>query len=300
MEDRETCYTTRGATIRTVASSDPISPRRPSFFGESPRGRDDALRLDAGGSGKKYQKETRAGAVEERTPSKSPKDAFERPQTSPNSPLNSRTFFLDKDEDDNWPPSPPSRGVLSNTRSSVTGFLSSGKERQGSVSSLSGRKSSIASLSQARKASVVSLNAGRKSSVASKEAPIVDMKEIERLYSEEEARRSSTKDRLGLDTVNLEPPRPKEGSWIAGPSPSTPTVTLQKEGPGTEAEVLGHSSDEEMENRMDDGLPEPSEEDNQKARKIFEGDEEVVSKDRAAAWLGDGYVDHTMRLLGVY
>ncbi|KAA8897093.1 hypothetical protein FN846DRAFT_900209 [Sphaerosporella brunnea] len=288
MEDREVGYTQRGATIRTVASSDPVSPRRPSFFGESPRGRDDALRLDAGGSGKKYQKETWSGDAEEQhTPSKS-HDNFDRPQTSPNSPLNSRTFFLDKDEDDNWPPSPPSRGVLSNARGSVTGFLTSGKERQGSMSSSSGRKPSIASLSQARKASMVSLN-GRKSSVASKEAPIVDMKEIERMYNDEDAKRGSTKERLGLDTANLEPPRPKEGSWIAGPSPSTPRVTLQKEGHGAEAEFLGHSSDEEAENRLDDnGFPEPSDEDNEKARKIFEGDEEFISKDRAAAWLGDG------------
>jgi hypothetical protein len=243
--------------------------------------------MDPASSGKKYQKETWSVGVEQHTPSKSPKDTFARPKSSPSSPNNSRTFFLDKDEDDdNWPPSPPSRGVLSNGRSSAAGFFSSGQERQDSVSSSSDRKPSVSSLSQARKASMVSLNADRKSSVASNQTQITDMKEIDRMYSDDEASVSSTKGVFSLDTMKLDLPRSKGGSWV-----ETPTVTLQKEGHGVEAEVLGHSSDEEMDNRLDDGLPEPSEEDVENARRIFQGDEEFVAKDLAAAWLGDGYVD---------
>jgi hypothetical protein len=136
---------------------------------------------------------------------------------------------------------------------------------------------------------MVSLNAGRKSSVASNQTQIIDMKEIDRMYSDDEASASSTKGVFSLDPINLDLPRSKGGSWAEVPCPRTPTVTLQKEGHGGEAEVLGHS-DEEMDNRLDDGLPEPSEEDVENARRIFEGDEEFVAKDLAAAWLGDGYV----------
>lgn len=302
MEDRETAYLARNATIRTVASSDPVSPRRPSFFSESSRDRDIAPHLSVDSSGKRYHKEMWGGGkdmsvtTDHRAPSRSPTGGIERPQTSPNTPFNSRTFFLDKDEDDkdmNWPPTPPSRGILTNARSSTTGFLGSGKERQDSDSSLGrARESSVTSLSAVRKSSTASLSQTRKTSAASRENAIVDMKELERLYNEEDAKKkhSSSRtsrggDQLELDTINLEPPRPKEGSWISGPSPSTPTVTLQKDGPGEEAEPLRH--EEETDSALDDGLPEPSAEDNEMAKKIFGGDEDFIAKERAAAWLGD-------------
>jgi hypothetical protein len=271
VEVRETAYLARNATIRTVASSDPITPRHPSFFSESPRGRESTGKLD--GSGKKYQKETWAGTwetggtIEEQGPRKSPKDTKYRPQTSPYSPLGSRTFFLDEDEGDmHWPPSPPFRGILSGSKTSDNRFLES--ERHESVDSL---------------------GKARKSSVASKENAIIDIREIEKLYSEEKAKQKAftpadkSTPQLGIVTTNLKPPKPKEGSWIT--SPSTPTVTLQKDGPDEEAEILG--SDSETETRLDDGLSEPTREDKKMARKIFESDEEFVSKDRAAAWLGD-------------
>jgi len=299
-EDRETAYLARNATIRTVASSDPVSPRRPSFFSESSRDRDVLPHLSMDGNGKKYHKEMWGGgrdisvATDHRAPSRSPTGGIERPQTSPNTPFNSRTFFLDKDEDDKdmqWPPTPPSRGILANARTSITGFLGSGKERQGSDTSLGRtRESSVTSLSAVQKSSTASLSQARKTSATSRENAIVDVKELERLYNEEDAKkknfaRVARGDQLELDTTNLEPPKPKEGSWIAGPSPSTPTVTLQKDGPGEEAEPLGH--EEETDSAGDDGLPEPSAEDNEMAKKIFNGEEDFVAKDRAAAWLGD-------------
>lgn len=236
-------------------------------------------------SGKKYQKEMWANAwePEEQAPGRSPKDAIDRPQTSPYSPLGSRTFFFDEDEGDaQLPPSPPFRGTLSGSRTPDGRYLAERHE------------------------SVDSLGKARKSSVASRENAIVNIREIEKQYSKGEAKQNgdtatttataaaaaaatatAAADKSNpvpfIDTSNLKPPMPNQGSWIK--SPSTPTVTLQKDGPDEEAEVLGIDNDSE--NRLDDGLREPTDEDRDMARKIFEGDEVFVSKDRAAAWLGD-------------
>lgn len=263
IEDRESPYLARNATIRTVASSDPISPRRPAFFGESPRGREGslhhtALRLDA--SGKKYHKEMWANAWEpdDQNLGRFPKDAGDRPQTSPYSPLGTRTFFLDEDEGDAQLPSPPFRGTLSGSRAPDGRHLAEGR------------------------GSVDSLGKPREPSVAPRENAIVNVREIDKRYGEEAAKRDGDM-AAAADPSNLRPPKPNQHSWIK--SPSTPTVTLQKDGPGEEAEVLG--SDNDSETRLDDGLPEPTDEDKDMARKIFDGDEAFVSKDRAAAWLGD-------------
>lgn len=289
MDDRESAYLARGATIRTVASSDPISPRRPSFFSESQRGREGSTGyMDKEGSGKKYKQESwnargsTANASEYQTPIAMPRDNADRPQTSPHSPL-SRTFYLetdDSDRDTHWPPSPAPapRGILTNNgasereRQSLVGLQSSDKARQSSVASGSSR-----------------------------ELPIVNFKDLERMQFDTEDKlrvdNLNNHPQLGLKTSGLEPPKRQSSSWLTSATPpqtaATPTVTLQRDGPGEMAEVLeGDNEDGEEDSKIKSELVngEPTEEDRIMAQKIFDGDEEFVSKARAAAWLGDAYV----------
>lgn len=247
-EDREASYLARDATIRTVVSSDSIHPRRPSFFSESARNRDIV------------------SFAREELPEANGcnfKVDLGRPQTSP------RTFFLDNDLDEQdipWPPSNSKRGILSNSKCN-DGSFGSAREMRGSENAT---------------------YTTRSSSAPSRDSTIVDLTRLEKQHSGEGRARktglSSGKSTppLSLDTT-LEIPRPMEGSWILSPSPGTPTVTLQKDGVGEKVEILG--DDDDIRNRMVD--EEPSEEDKEMARKIFEGNEEFVSKARAAAWLGD-------------
>jgi hypothetical protein len=122
----------------------------------------------------------------------------------------------------------------------------------------------------------------RKSSTASNN--IVDMRSIEKQY-DDEARKMSDAGSLGLTNGGLAPTRAGE-SWIRS---STPTVTLQKDGHGEEAEVLPNEPEVERKQPgpFDDGLAEPNDDECEMARKIYEGDEEFVLKDQATAWLGD-------------
>ncbi|KAI5817472.1 hypothetical protein BZA77DRAFT_333099 [Pyronema omphalodes] len=267
MEGRETSYTAKNATIRTVASSDDMTPRRPSFFGDSPRSPTRAGKSDDGtGTGKQYQKEPWApawetgGDTEEQGPPRSPTDTSKfRPQTSPDSPLGSRTFFFDDDEGEtHWPPSAPFRNILpiSGSTSPDNRYL---------------RQDSMDPVGKTRKSSTASNN-------------IVDMRSIEKQY-DDEARKMSDAGSLGLTNGGLAPNRAGE-SWIRS---STPTVTLQKDGHGEEAEVLPNEPEVERKqsNAFDDGIAEPNEDECEMARKIYEGDEEFVLKDQATAWLGD-------------
>ncbi|KAI5806283.1 hypothetical protein EDC01DRAFT_142815 [Geopyxis carbonaria] len=291
MDDRECAYLARGATIRTVASSDPISPRRPSFFGESQRVRDSGSSYmdKKEGSGKKYKQEcwnargSTANASEYQTPIAMPRDNVDRPQTSPHSPL-SRTFYLETDDSDrdmHWPPSPvpAPRGILTNNGASE-------RERQGSIGLLSfdkGRQSSVASGS-------------------SRELPIVNFKDLERMQFDTEDKlkvdKPNNHPQLGLKTSGLEPPKKQDSSWLTSATPpqtaATPTVTLQRDGPGEMAEVLEEDDEDDEEDskiKREPAEGEPTEEDRMMAQKIYDGDEEFVSKARAAAWLGDADSD---------
>jgi hypothetical protein len=272
-EDREASYLARDATIRTVVSSDSIHPRRPSFFSESARNRDIvsfAREELPEANGCNYQKErwdVNETSAKPEDPVSADSRTFKvdlgRPQTSP------RTFFLDNDLDEQdipWPPSNSKRGILSNSKCN-DGSFGSAREMRGSENAT---------------------YTTRSSSAPSRDSTIVDLTRLEKQHSGEGRARktglSSGKSTppLSLDTT-LEIPRPMEGSWILSPSPGTPTVTLQKDGVGEKVEILG--DDDDIRNRMVD--EEPSEEDKEMARKIFEGNEEFVSKARAAAWLGD-------------
>lgn len=249
-EDRETAYIARNATIRTVVSSDPIAPRRPTFFTESVRGREGMGQMfgDVWGPPREYPPREIVESVVE----KPARESGDRPQTSPHSPLSSHTFFIDRDEDErdmHW----PRKGILHHTRTNESAGSSS---RKGSVVSSQGRKHSVAS------------------------NPIVDIAEIERYYNEAQAMDNArfAVPQLGLDTGDLDPPK---GGWFGLSGSTTPTVTLQGD-EGGQARVL----EDEDERESNDGM-ELSEEDMEMARKIFMGDEEFMAKDRAAAWLGD-------------
>jgi hypothetical protein len=250
-EGREHAYLMRHATIRTVASSDPISPRRPSFFAESSRNRDMGPQFsDKGdGSGKKYQKELWVGRTaesrEERIPERSQKSRnIERPLTSPHSPPG-RSFFIDEDTDVPQSPS-PLRGILSSPRCTDD-------------------------------------DKPRKSSAASRKNTVVEVTGFEEAHADLKGKQKAAGAPLALDTGNLGPPNSKQRSRSTSPIPGTPTVTLQKDGADEAAEVLDH--DDTAGSRIGDR--ELTDEVREMAKKLFGGDEEFVSTSKAAAWLGD-------------
>lgn len=294
-DGREPLYLDRNATIRTVASSDNVSPRRPSFFAESPRQRDVASYTGdgTGESGRKYKKEIYVRGDAQSTPKEgvASSDHNNRPQTSPHSPTQRSFYRADDDErpkDMYWPPSPnPRRGILSKSRTDDP------------TAQDSDRKSSVTT------------NVSDRPRQGSQ--PIISIKDVEEAHAEEVRRREATKEtgketgkgkHLSLDTVNLDDPAKRiSTSWLGTPTPAsldamsaeTPTVTLQGDGPEAKAEPLEHGDD--LQNNLVVGEPkpanfeEPSEADRQMAQKIFEGDEEFMAKEKAAAWLGDTCVN---------
>lgn len=123
--------------------------------------------------------------------------------------------------------------------------------------------------------------------------PIASVQEIESQHAQLDQKRKVSRggQSLNLD-VNVDKYRDthKAGSsWLATPTPhsagssiTTPTVMLQ-------LDTGSEDADEEEEATEPDSLPaedEASETEVAFVRKIFEGDEEFVSKARAAAWLG--------------
>ncbi|RPA99221.1 hypothetical protein L873DRAFT_1684452 [Choiromyces venosus 120613-1] len=263
-ENNESAYLQRGATIRTVASSDPISPKRPTFFGESMRHRDSGSHFndDYSSTGKVYRKETRHargnGNVDH---SLNTRDDWDRPQTSPYSP-NKQSFLQDNEEKEmRWPPM-ATRPTLSTRRS--VGNVALERERQASIAS--------------------SFDKPRQGSVVAKEQPIATVQEIGAHHAKhgKQQREARAGKALEVDTKNLENEEDKgaETSWLSALTPAigTPTVMLQKDGPGEKAEPL----------REDDpDREEPSEEERETARRVFEGDEEIITKARVTGWLGE-------------
>ncbi|KAL7268593.1 hypothetical protein RUND412_008777 [Rhizina undulata] len=288
VEDREPAYLQRDATIRTVASSDPVSPRRPAFFGDSAWNRDSGSHYpnETADVGKKYKKETKYIRGGDPVPSLVPRSPlvergdWERPQTSPHSPDN-QTFSEEGDEKEmHWPPSKKRQSL--STRRSVDNVA---LERE--------RQNSIPYSFKSDKPRQISV---------SKELQIATVQDIELQHAlVEKQRKGSRTETLELDTQNLCVPEETEpdSSWLAAQTPAsvgTPTVMLQKDGPGEQATLL--EEDEEDDDDEDDSVlieeeleakseDEPTSEDRELARKIFDGDEEFVTKAGAAAWLGE-------------
>ncbi|PUU79637.1 hypothetical protein B9Z19DRAFT_1100692 [Tuber borchii] len=264
-ENNESAYLQRGATIRTVASSDPISPKRPTFFGESMRHRDSGSHFndDYSSTGNVYRKETRYargnGNVDY---SLSTRDDWDRPQTSPYSP-NKQSFLQDNEEKEmRWPPL-ATKSILSTRRS--VGNVALERERQASIAS--------------------SFDKPRQGSVVAKEQPIATVQEIEAHHAklDKQQREARVGKTLEVDTKNLENRERKkaEPSWPSTITPAatrTPTVMLQRDGPGEKAEPLGED---------DPDREEPSKEEREIARRVFEGDEEIIAKAKVTAWLGE-------------
>lgn len=268
-ENHESAYTLRGATIRTVASSDPISPKRTAFFSESIRHRDSGSHFSGehGATGKtsKDTRYARGGNVDRYYPRE--RDEWDRPQTSPYSP-NKQSFLRDGDDDDKEMRWPPSTRPLLSTRRSVDNVMLE-RERQISIAS---------SLERKRQGSVPTVT---------REQPIAAVREMEVRHAKIEQRAEALGGKaLEVNTQNLgvNTNRGPETSWLCTPTPATertPTVTLQRDGPGDKAEPLQEDTGEQS-----------PEEELEMIRRVFQGDEGVVAKARVTAWLGESCVSH--------
>lgn len=182
-----------------------------------------------------------------------------------------------------WP-QPPKRNDRFNSR--ATDFGTSGSERENGLKTRS-RKPSMDSLRDR-----VTLNTrAYDQRCAEDEAAMEKERERER---EREIERGPKSPPLNLNTSNLETPRLGDQSWFLSTATpltaTTPTVTLQRDGHDTV--LLNHndsSKRDDDEESIEDGEEEDDciEKDLDIAQKIFNGDESIVAKDRAAAWLGD-------------
>lgn len=299
-DDHEHAYLQRGATIRTVASSDPISPKRPTFFGESLRNRDSGSHYneDYGSGGSKvYRKDTRhargtGGNGDLGLQASPPRDRedWDRPQTSPYTSTFARGSQSGRDGNEQeremrWPPVPRQRSILTTRRSVDNVALERERherERQNSTPSMYDNLKS------------------RQGSVVSREMPIATVQELDAHHAKTEKiwREGIRGKPLEVDTnlgVNsMLGVRGPDNSWLSTPTPATagtPTVMLQRDGPGEKAKLLEEDDDEDGnsddEVDIDVDNEEPSEETWELARKVFNGDEEVIPKAGVTSWLGD-------------
>lgn len=277
-----TAYLTKDATIRTVTATEPGSPKaRPTFFGESERRGSTTNNpfSSFGRSGTKFVRKNEAGKSPELGPMLDPttpaRKGVERPQTSPHAPpLSLLTDSKDDAESMAPPPIPP------RYRKSLDNFKAEAElaPPQLAAPTFTDPKWNLEPL---------------------KERPILTMKEIEQHHAREMKRRAS--ENLGIDTTNVDREGvttsasndgasgspAKEASWLNSPTPveavKTPTISLQMD--GEKPEPLGdHESGSEV--SIEEDITEAERE---KARKIYEGDEEI-SKDKAAGMLAEAYV----------
>ena len=274
-DERESAYLEQNATVRSVASLDPLAARLPTFYSESSRNLDADTLSDSGNVRSQYKNESwnaRGTAPEDHSLSSQPRlksvDSG-RPQTSPDK-QNSMFINDEYDEETQWPPI-TKRGGLPKKRPVTHG------ENQGlGIESEKEQQMRQLQQSQPRKISVTS-------------EPIVNIQEYERQTAEKEKAGKEKADakegasaRLGLDTENLVPPS-LDRSWLStgtlpqsnSPAITTPTVTISRDGLADKAELLEEEEEDE---------------DKRMAQQIFDGDEGFVSKARAAAWLGEEWV----------
>ena len=285
----ESVYPQNSATIRTVGS-DSGSPHRLTYFGDS-RGRRDSETHFASTSSPnlsktaRYSKDSKLGKghgpeITLNTPTPTKKNTREdRPQTSPNSLL---SLTVSPTDDLMWPP--PPLGL----RKSMDN-LALEREREKGKQVIGDRD-----MEAINKLDSVGMGGGRSSEVAH-EKPIATVRDIELQHAQLEKERHESRGSGPLNVdVNVAPVGDRTGSsWLATPTPlsaggstTTPTVMLQ-------VEVGGDSNDTESGTvNLDELLGADEATDNEKllVKKIFDGDEEFVTKARAAAWLGTAYV----------
>lgn len=276
-QDPETAYLQKDATIRKVANNDPGSPKaRPTFFSESTRGRDSDY-------GKKYPKEAvRPGtAAEEGDDSLGPLNEIpnriiSRPQTSPNAP----PTLLPPGSSAEPPPVPVRyRRSYDNFKIETPSIL---VNRQSTSSS-----KDWDSTNELRSPTATDIEPFIR--------PILTARELEVFQQQEMKRRASENLQSSLDVSvgTISKSRDADSSWLATPTPltatgsgsNTPTVTLQRDGENarlwaaefdeekddTLSEVVGHVLDEH---------DEPTEMEEEIAKKIYDGDDMYVLKDR--------------------
>ncbi|RPA76004.1 SEC7-like protein [Ascobolus immersus RN42] len=254
-QDPETAYLQKDATIRKVISTEPGSPKaRPTFFSESSRRGSDF--------GKAYPKESRPTTAQEAEDDLGPLEdipsrIISRPQTSPHAP----SGLLPPDSTE--PPPIPIR-----YRRSYDTFKTETPHM------LAERTSTW--------------HSGRELRPPSEEVvkPILTAKELEVFQQQEMKRRASENLHSSLDVsaATISKSRDAETSWLATPTPlsagtNTPTVTLQRD--GEIAEPWGESDKESVSDVVVlDEHDDPTEAEEEIAKKIYDGDEMYVLKDR--------------------
>ena len=261
-------------TIRTVQTSEPGSPHRPTYIGES-RARRDSETHFASTLSQNFTKPPRPckelklgkhpSELTLATPSPTKKSVKEdRPQTSPHSPL---SLTLSPTDDLTWP---PSLFVMRNSMDSTAPEREKEKQKNMDIPNTTGRPSEVA-----------------------QEKPIATVRDIELQHAqlEQQRRESHSSGHLNLDLnigTSLDSSR-IGSSWLSSPpqlSPTnttvTPTVMLHVETGVDNTEIKSESAD--LGELL--GRDEATESEKIYVQKIFDGDEEFVSKARAAAWLG--------------
>ncbi|TGZ80210.1 hypothetical protein EX30DRAFT_308036 [Ascodesmis nigricans] len=285
---RPPSFPTQGATIRAVASSEAVTASRQSpYSGDSPQ-RQNGTYGSAPDMTNKYRNDgwnSRGGTANgERSPLGMDDGSKPFPSPQDSHTLN-RTFFEDDDDEREymWPQPPAHVDV--------------------------GRQ--IAKTQENKRPQ----NPPKPASADSfKDFPIFNMTEYERQCAEEEKRlerkaeqekaagqqkkderekeREQKAPGLNLDTSVRLPRAGIDQSWfLSTTSPlttSTPTVTLQRDG---QQSVVLDQEDEEVSRKDSDNESlkegEFTPKDLDIAHKIFDGNEELVTKEKAAAWLGD-------------
>ncbi|RPB25483.1 hypothetical protein L211DRAFT_782750 [Terfezia boudieri ATCC MYA-4762] len=261
------------ATIRTVPATDPGSPpQRPTYFGESRARRDSETHFASSSSPSLvktalYSKDSKSGKAHSSEltldiPTTAKKILKEdRPQTSPNSPL---SLSQSPTEESMWLPQ------LLAMRKSVDNV---GIEKE-------------------KKREIDATSTGKPFIIA-QEKPIATVKDIELQHAQLEQKRRESRGSGPLNVdVNMgtftETSR-LGSSWLAtqtplstGSSVATPTVMLQVEVGGDVNDTESESAD--LSELL--GGDEATENEKMFVKKIFDGDEEFVTKARAAAWLG--------------
>ncbi|KAF8458260.1 hypothetical protein BDZ91DRAFT_666074 [Kalaharituber pfeilii] len=280
--ESEPSYTQRSATIRTVHTSESGSPHRPTYFGESRARRDSETHFASTSSpnlakASKYSKESKLAkghaseiTLGSSTPKKNTRE--DRPQTSPNSPLTQTLSPTEDFPDVMWPPQ-----YLGIRKSMENIALERERERERQALKDCGT------------------DTGRRASEVVQEKPIATVRDIELQHAQLEQKRRESR---GTGPLNVDvnvggfgDPTRSGTSWLATPTPlttssaaTTPTVMLQVENGGDDDDGDADTGTVDLDELL--GADEATENEKIFVKKIFDGDEEFVTKARAAAWLG--------------
>ena len=283
--DRESRYLQRDATIRTVAATEVGSPHRLTFFGETNVHHESEPHFAYSSSPnhpktKVYSKEPRlTKAPSELTITAGPKKGVreDRPQNSPNSSPPDVAVPTEEFKDLAWPPPLGARRSFDN----IGRELEKGALPKPGTGNIGTTKRQVTPVRQ-------DSETGHGTSVVN------NNRDMETHHPQPEQKRRNVNP-LCVD-VNVDGFREssKNGSsWLATATPGSagcqsiaptvmstaPTVMLQVEVDGdTESGIV------DLDNL--NGSDEATEHEKNMAQKIFDGDEEYITKARAAAWLG--------------